>query len=187
VAISDLLRRAGVFLQPGFLDRATCQTICDVMIAAPGEPGHITTAAGQRLVEPAFKRLQSVEIAPALARRVTDRLAAVKDELDDHFNVSLGDGEGVTFYRYTTGDFFAKHTDAYGGRRASLILFLNEPPSFRGGELVLFDLFDDAQMANHGVSVPIETGLLVAFRPELRHEVTPVTSGTRCVVVERFV
>ena len=191
MAIADLLRRAGVFLKPGFLDPATCREICAEMIAAAGEPGHITTAAGHQLVAPEFKRLRSIEIAPALAARVGVRLTAAKSELDDHFGLTLGAGEGATFYRYAPGDFFAKHSDAYSGRRASVVVFLNDPAGadgvpFEGGSLVLFDLFDDPLMANHGVSVPIEAGLLVAFRPELRHEVTPVTSGTRCVMVERF-
>ena len=189
--LPDLLRRAGVFLKPGFLDLATCRAICAEMIAGAGECGHITTSAGERMVDPTFKKLRSIDVSAPLADRVSARLAAARPELDAHFGAALGDGEGVTFYRYTAGDFFAKHRDTYGGRRASIVVFLNDPAgaagvAYEGGSLVLFDLFDDARMANHGVSVPAEAGLLVAFRPELRHEVTPVVSGTRCVMVERF-
>jgi SM-20-related protein len=191
VPIPDLLRRAGVFLKPGFLDLATCRAICAEMMAAAGEPGHITTSAGTQMVDPTFKNLRSVDVSPGLTDEVSARLTAIRPELDAHFGAALGEGEGVMFYRYAAGDFFAKHQDTYGGRRASIVLFLNDPSggagvAYEGGSLVLFDLFDDPRMANHGVSVPAEAGLLVAFRPELRHEVTPVVSGTRCVMVERL-
>ncbi len=161
------------------------------MAAAAGEPGHITTAEGRQIVDRGFKRLDAIVLAGALTSLVADRLAALKPDLDAHFGVALGAGEGVTFYRYAPGDFFAPHRDTYADRRASIVIFLNDPAgtagvTYEGGSLVLFDLFDDDRMKNHGVSVTPGAGLLVAFRPELRHEVTPVTAGTRCVAVERF-
>ena len=185
MSIPDLPRRARVLLKPGFLDAATCRAICAEMIAAPGEPGHISNFAGAQFVDPTFKRLHAIDITPALAQQAAASLDAARPELDAHFGTTLGEGEGVTFYRYAAGDFFAKHQDTYGGRRASIAVFLNDPAgtagvTYDGGSLVLFDLFDEPQMRNHSVSVPPQAGLLIAFRPELRHEVTPVVSGTRC-------
>ena len=193
----DLLRRLGVFAAPGFLDRDSCREICAEMIAAAGEPG-IVLKAGAETVDLDAKRLHRTGLAEARGVLVDGRLAAIMPALNRHFKCAVAQSEGAMFYRYGVGDFFATHRDLYGAdrglagheRRVSIVLFLNDHtdaagPSYAGGDLVMYDLMDGAG-ADRGIAVPPEAGLLVGFLSSLRHEVTPVTSGVRCVAVDRF-
>jgi SM-20-related protein len=45
---------------------------------------------------------------------------------------------------------------------------------------------DDERARSVGFPLIGEAGLLLAFRPNLVHEVTPVTHGERCTVVTWF-
>ncbi len=191
----DLLRRLGVFAEPGFLDLSTCRDICAEMLAADGEPGAVHNGVTET-VDPQRKRLNRTPLTAARGAAVDGRLAGAMPRLNRYFNIPLTGSEGAMFYRYRTGDFFATHRDVYDlagaehQRRVSIVLFLNDPAgaagvSYQGGELVIYDLMDGAA-ADRGIAVTPEAGLLVAFRAELRHEVTPVTSGVRCVAVDRF-
>ena len=190
----DLLRRLGVFAAPGFLDPSTCRDICAEMIAADGEPGVVLKDAVET-VDRERKRLDRTELAEARTALVDGRLAAILPSFNRHFGITLAHSEGAMFYRYRTGDFFSTHRDEYRmpgidhERRVSIVLFLNDHGtaglSYDGGDLVMYDLMDGAG-ADRGIAVPAEAGLLVAFRSSLRHEVTPVTAGVRCVAVDRF-
>jgi SM-20-related protein len=195
--VLDLLRRLGVFAEPGFLDVATCQAACAEMVAAEGEPG-VLLVGTHTSVDVRKKRLIDTHPSAASSALVEHRLAAMTSALNRHFGVTLTGSEGVHFYRYGVGDFFATHRDVYQDdqpfghqRRVSIVLFLNDPAGragvrYEGGSLVLYDLMGEGRGAGYGISVPPEAGLLVAFRSELRHEVTPVTAGTRCVAVNRL-
>ena len=57
-------------------------------------------------------------------------------------------------------------------------------PSFSGGYLTFYGL---AETANLPVPIIADPGLLIAFRPDLIHAVTPVTRGLRLSVVSWFV
>ena len=192
----DLLRRLGVFAAPGFLDVATCRDICAEMASTEGEPGLVLSKDAVDAVDLQHKRLHRMELSEARHALVDSRLAAIMPAFAQHFGVALAHSEGAMFYRYRTGDFFTTHRDVYQmaeidhERRVSIVLFLNDHTdaaglSYEGGDLVMYDLMDGAG-ADRGIAVPADAGLLVAFRSDLRHEVTPVTSGVRCVAVDRF-
>ena len=117
---------------------------------------------------------------------VTHRLLACKQDVAEHFNVSLSECELPQFLRYREGDFFVAHQDGNTGllqldserRLISTVIFLNEqselpgPDLYCGGSLVFTNLSSRHEM-------PAERGMLVAFRSETTHEVTPVTHGER--------
>jgi predicted 2-oxoglutarate/Fe(II)-dependent dioxygenase YbiX len=192
-----LLRRFGVFIEPGFLDVSTCRAICAEMSSADGEPGFIHDGV-RATVDVGKKRLIRTELAAERGAFVDQRLADMTPSLNRHFDITLTGSEGAMFYRYGVGDFFAVHRDRYPNetafdhqRRVSIVILLNDPAGragvrYDGGALVVYDLMGAGPEADYGISVPPEAGLLVAFRSELRHEVTAVTSGTRCVAVSRF-
>ena len=193
--MQELLRRLGVFMAPGILGVPACRDICAQMLAADGEPGMVYNGVVD-LVDPHQKRLHRTELPDGPGALVNAQLASLLPAFNRHFSLTLADHEGAMFYRYREGDFFATHRDmnprpgAYSERRVSIVLFLNDPagtagPSYEGGDLVLYDLMDGAA-ADRGIAVPPQAGLLVAFRSDRRHEVTPVTSGVRCVAVDRF-
>lgn len=192
----DLLRRLGVFAVPDFLDVPTCRDICAEMASVEGEPGAVLLKGAVEAVDLEHKRLHRTELAEARHALVDGRLAELIPAFNRHFRVTLAHSEGAMFYRYRAGDFFTTHRDVYQmagfdhERRVSIVLFLNDHAgaaglSYEGGDLVMYDLMDGAG-ADRGIAVPPAAGQLVAFRSDLRHEVTPVTSGVRCVAVDRF-
>lgn len=190
------LSRLGVFTARGFLAATTCAAICEEMIGAAGEPGWINTRAGQ-VVDPSAKKLKRMDVSAPLQAAVDQRISGVRPDLERFFGVTLTGSECAMFYRYGAGDYFKVHRDVgYPGedhpRQVSLVLYLNDPsgsigPSYEGGTLILYDLFGDGLgKGEFGVKIEPAAGLLVAFRSRLRHEVTPITAGTRCVAVDRF-
>jgi SM-20-related protein len=68
------------------------------------------------------------------------------------------------------------------------VLFLNgeggadQPSSYGGGQLTFYGLMGDRL----GLPLAGRPGLLVAFRSDLVHAVTPVTRGERYTVVSWF-
>jgi predicted 2-oxoglutarate/Fe(II)-dependent dioxygenase YbiX len=110
--------------------------------------------------------------------------------------------ERAQFLVYRKGDYFRRHTDSPPEpsarsdrkvRRVSIVLFLNAegPPGdeggYGGGQLTLYGLLgDDPRGEGIGLPVTPSPGLLIAFRSELVHAVTPVEHGERCTVVSWF-
>jgi SM-20-related protein len=140
---------------------------------------------------PAGRRALSIDVD---ARTLADVEAALDGEraaIAAFFGLRLVSREGAGFLRYRHGGGYGLHRDrADGGsdwpqaarRQVSLVLFLNssgdaESGGFTGGVLRLVD---------EGIDIVPAQGLLVAFRADMLHDVTPVTSGTRDVVVDWF-
>jgi predicted 2-oxoglutarate/Fe(II)-dependent dioxygenase YbiX len=62
---------------------------------------------------------------------------------------------------------------------------LNEV-GYNGGKLILYGLIPTPDWEHYGFPVTAETGLLIAFRSDIFHEVTPVTAGERFTIVSWF-
>ena len=85
--------------------------------------------------------------------------------------------------RYTAGMEYGDHIDApILGRRdpmrsdLSMTLFLSDPESYEGGELVLEAPFESP-------SIKLAAGDAVVYSTSLRHRVNPVTRGQRIAIV----
>jgi SM-20-related protein len=113
-----------------------------------------------------------------------------------HFDLNLKNFEEPQFLSYRVGDFFVAHQDGNTGliqletdrtRRVSVSIFLNDqsaaqaPDTFCGGSLAFSDWRSGKRREVRG-----EAGMLVAFRSELTHEVTPVTQGERLAIVSWY-
>jgi predicted 2-oxoglutarate/Fe(II)-dependent dioxygenase YbiX len=134
---------------------------------------------------------------------VVARLETVRDEIGRAFGMTLTGAEGPGFLRYLSGGLYRAHQDTLDAgvdasaadaerfpRRLSVVLFLtgsNErgatpANACTGGVLRLHGTAGDA--------VPLDLtptrGLLAAFPSPLVHEVLPVTSGVRDVIVDWF-
>lgn len=115
---------------------------------------------------------------------VYSRMAqAVSDINAKHFGYDIsGFYENFYYLRYDGGEGhrFNWHFDIGGQtpapRKITLVLHLSAPEEYEGGELELM-----------GAGVPIETpkvlGMITAFPAYTAHRVTPVTGGTRRVLV----
>ena len=127
---------------------------------------------------------------------VTRRLEEYRQIIEGHFAVELGGCEEPQFLCYRVGDFFVAHQDGNTGlinlesdrtRRVSVSIFLNRQSSqqanetYCGGSLVFSDWRTGARQEVAG-----EAGMLVAFRAETTHEVTPVTHGERYAIVSWY-
>jgi SM-20-related protein len=131
---------------------------------------------------------KTIRLDPAVetARLVMTRLWESKPAVEKHFAVTLKECEAPQFLRYREGDFFVAHQDGNTGmlnldaesRLISTVIILSreseqpEADAHCGGSLVFSDL-------RNKVRPPVEPGMLIAFRSETTHEVTPVTHGER--------
>lgn len=86
----------------------------------------------------------------------------------------------LMFSRYEQGMHYGSHVDdaLMGGMRTdvSFTLFLSEPESYDGGELVI-------ESASGEDAVKLEPGNLVAYPSTALHHVAPVTRGERLAAV----
>jgi predicted 2-oxoglutarate/Fe(II)-dependent dioxygenase YbiX len=133
------------------------------------------------------------------ASLVLDRLEAVRPALETRFAEGTLAWDGLQFLAYRPGDFFRPHRDRSAApgnevtrrRRVAVVVFLNgageaslpEAETFDGGALTFYGLLDDPRLRGVGYPLRAEAGLLVAFRPSVLHEVTPVSRGERHTVV----
>lgn len=87
---------------------------------------------------------------------------------------------GPMFSRYETGHAYGTHVDdaLLAGRRSdvSFTLFLSDPDSYDGGELVL-----DGSFGEDAIKLP--AGSVFTYPATLLHRVAPVTRGVRLAAV----
>lgn len=184
-----------------FLDASECSTIRSAMDAGLATPAEIYDE-GYR-VDLDVRRTFEIEIGADVIGRVEAQLEAVRDEIGRAFGLTLTGAEGPGFLRYLSGGFYRAHQDTLDTvgdasmadsdrfpRRLSVVLFLtgsNEPGATpanacTGGALRLHGIAGDAAPFD----LPPRRGMLAAFPSQLVHEVLPVTSGVRDVVVDWF-
>ena len=153
--------------------------------------------AGIPTLDEEARRTVSVEMRAEEASLVSRHLEAVRPALQQHFSEGTLAWEAPQFLVYRPGDYFRPHrdrplqpeNDVTRRRRISIVVFLNgtgettPAETFDGGALTFYGLLDDPRFRAIGYPLRAETGLLVAFRSDILHEVTPVSRGERHSVV----
>lgn len=131
---------------------------------------------------------------------VEQKLDDLKPSVEEHFRLRLTTFEEPQFLIYGAGDFHCAHSDKSTDpthptyvkqREISVVVLLNgdsaaHATTYGGGVLTLYGLSDDQAWKSFGFQLEPEPGLLVAFRSDLVHEVTPITSGQRFSIVTWF-
>lgn len=184
-----------LFVVKQFLDLRTCAEIVAAMRAAQGDAATVYGRTASGAVEQSVR--QTLRIRPSLPTvdRVVHRLLGVKSVVEEHFSVGLNECEDPQFLRYREGDFFVAHQDGNTGltrldterRLVSTVIFLSQesdspqPDAHCGGSLLFTDLRTAGKFRFVG-----EPGMLVAFRAETTHEITPVTHGERYSIVSWY-
>jgi predicted 2-oxoglutarate/Fe(II)-dependent dioxygenase YbiX len=140
-----------------------------------------------------LRRTSLLRVTADTRSLVDARLERLGPALEGHFGVPLRGWEKVSFLRYGEGDYYQAHRDAnpnaeapeyLQARRVSIVLFLNgEGVDYGGGSLTFYGLLEDPRWASYGFPLRGEEGLLVAFRSDVLHGVTPVTHGERLTLV----
>jgi SM-20-related protein len=180
-----------------FLDAAACARVAAGMRAAGERPAVVYGLGAAGTVDGRVRRAARVSPAAETVEFVRRRLAECMEEVGAHFGVRLTGSEEPQFLRYREGDFFVAHQDGNTGltrleteaRRVSVVIFLSrqaeapEPGAYTGGALV----FTDWRGRHKEFRLGGEPGLLVAFRAETTHEVTPVTHGERLSIASWYV
>lgn len=190
----------GLFAARGFFDAALCAKLRSEMRSATGVPGRVWV--GDRYVEDQRRRTTVVDVSPGVNSLVEARLLALKPALEEHFQTELGACQPLQFLRYRTGDYYRRHPDRDDDpgaartpkdRKVSVVIFLNrqsphpEDGCYCGGALVFYGLAANPALKHHGIPLAGEEGVLIAFRPGIVHEVTPVEEGERFTIGTWFV
>ncbi|HEX8835120.1 MAG TPA: 2OG-Fe(II) oxygenase [Abditibacteriaceae bacterium] len=191
---SDAAAHFGLFIRNAFFDTQTCEELLSAMHS--GED-NLATVYGQSKTGTVDERVRKVvrhTPSPETISFVQQRLLECKGAIEEHFGVSLAECEAPHFLRYRVGDFFVAHQDGNTGmlrseqesRRISVVIFLSrqadhpENEAYCGGSLVFHDW--RAPQGSRELAIAGNVGMLVAFRSETTHEVTPVTHGERLTI-----
>lgn len=200
-----LLQQLGLLIQKDFLSPESCLSLLAEMRSTETAPVKVMSKRDQTLVAPAVDEQQRItqQIIPSASVEclIKEHLSALQPTLEQHFNLTFSGYQCPLFYRYNPGGFFAAHQDcsdtpdapAYlRDRRVSIIIFLNRPAleseeiregTYRGGALTFYGLMNDPR---YGFPLTSESGMLVAFRSHISHEVQRVTAGERYSIVSWF-
>ena len=175
-----------LFVVSQFFEPRLCETILAELKTIEGISATLYGRNTTGFIDERARKTIRLHPAEETLKLVTARLWECKDEVAKHFAVTLKACEEPQFLRYRVGDFFVAHQDGNTGllnldaehRLISTVIFLNrqseqpEIEAYTGGSLVFSSVMDK-------FSLPSEPGMLVAFRSETTHEVTPVTHGDR--------
>ncbi|MGH7849476.1 MAG: 2OG-Fe(II) oxygenase [Thermodesulfobacteriota bacterium] len=190
----------GLFVKKSFLDADLCAGIRAEMSSAGGNPSSVVKS-DERLLDEKYRRTVTKDVSDETRALLTEKLTGAKAELEAYFGVELSHPQEPQFLFYREGDFFQVHVDrgtdpknpeAVRERKVSAIIFFNnetdEPgdETYTGGSLIIYGILKDPRFESRGFKVPGAAGMLLAFRSDLFHEVTPVTSGSRYTVVSWF-
>jgi predicted 2-oxoglutarate/Fe(II)-dependent dioxygenase YbiX len=186
-ALAELTQQGQLLLLPGFLQPELCQNLLTQLRTCPLAPAE--TDYANKGAEP--RRTSLLDVPLSLEQDLMARLSAVSALLSQHFKRPLTRHERPQFLKYQPGDFFKLHRDRteapiYAERSLSLILLLNDHSSeaaFEGGRLSFFRPHPQDPARLQGIPLPPEQGMLIAFDPDLLHEVSALSSGERYSVV----
>lgn len=187
-AIESLIAQRLIWLQPGFLSPAACQQLLAELAQVESSAAEFENYGPvSELPSRKTRLLQEPEACKQLFKQ---RLEHFAPALVRHFGIQPQRLEQPQFLLYLPGDYFRAHRDwaeaeIYRERCLSLIVFLNDhqtEPGFEGGRLsfLLPHALDPERL--QGVPIPPRAGTLLAFRPQLLHEVSPVSSGQRYTI-----
>lgn len=194
MSASEPAAHFNLFLLRNFLDADTCARLKAELTDSPTTQAPVYIEGAEGTIHESVRKTTSLHPSDETFGSVHERLLTQKSALATHFGLNLTDCERPQFLRYETGDFFVRHQDGNTKqldfdhlrvRRISIVVFLNnfatEPQTncYSGGLLNFHD-----EQGTYGL--PGETGLLVAFRADTMHEVSPVTSGERFTVISWF-
>lgn len=175
-----------LFVLEQFLEPSECASIFAELKAIEGSAASLYGRNTTGFIDESARRTVRLNPTAETFNLVVKRLWSCKEAIGQHFSVTLKECEDPQFLRYREGDFFVAHQDGNTGmlnldaeqRLISTVIFLSrqseqpETDAYCGGSLVFSDL-------RHKVALASKPCMLVAFRSETTHEVTPVTHGER--------
>ncbi|MEZ4373860.1 MAG: Fe2+-dependent dioxygenase [Polyangiaceae bacterium] len=169
-----------LFWIPDLLDARTLEAFRERIEKLPFKEGRATLARGDGDAKHNQQLDSQDPEAQALGREIVERLLGHPEVRRIAIPRSV---RHPLIARYTQGMHFARHVDlpVMGGASPTrtdfaCTLWLSEPESYEGGELVIHAGTDTQRLKG-------AAGSLLLYPACSLHEVTPVTSGTRLVAV----
>ncbi|MBV9240937.1 MAG: 2OG-Fe(II) oxygenase [Acidobacteria bacterium] len=186
----------GIFVREDFLPLSLCRQLCKDIDSFPLSDGDIWLPEEGFHINDQIKRRKEISYSADTQPKLHQKIYEASAELADRFSLQLGTLQPLKFTRYDVGDFYQPHRDLLDepapevirSRKLALTLFLNqqgdEPDEadYCGGSLAFYGLISDPSWHGAGIPLDSEAGMLVAFRPDILHEVTPVTHGVRYAI-----
>ncbi|MDT7690400.1 MAG: SM-20-related protein [Acidobacteriota bacterium] len=192
----------GIYTEEDFLDRATCELVKAEMRASEHTRAKIYDRDWNNVVDDVYRSTLQVKVGERINTLVRERLLERRPIFNERFGVEVTDCQGPTYLIYKPGDFFEPHKDEsqksdapvfIKTRQVSAVIFLSDEDSgaeageYAGGSLAFYGLLKDPRCAQIGIPVKGKGGLLVAFRSDVYHQVSPVTRGERFTIVSWFI
>lgn len=196
----DLFSRFGLLVVQDFFDSRLCAELRTQAGQSANMPATVWGKVA-RTVQANARRTKRANVSSAVESMVEEKLLLIKPRVEEHFNLALSGCETPQFLVYEEGDFFQPHRDEDPRRDShsrdqdrlvSVIIFLNsecktpKPDSYCGGALALYGLIRDPKHQAIGFPLSGTTGLMVAFRSDVFHEVKAVTQGKRHTIVSWY-
>jgi SM-20-related protein len=195
---ADFFARLGLFVRPNFLDAETCARLRAAATEARKVPATVATEDALYEADVRTRRTGIADVSDETMELVAGPMDAIVPEIAHHYSVEAEGRQRLQFLVYREGDFFGAHIDRTDSREGakfslrrlvSVVIFLNDeaeepaPMKYGGGALTFYGLLGGGKGEKLGLPVVGEEGLLVAFKSDVRHAVTPVTHGERFTVV----
>jgi SM-20-related protein len=203
------LHTVDVFLRPAFLSDVECAELLAEMDAVPQVEGGVreTDRPEADSIDRTGRSALDCEVSEHTIQSIAQRICRVAPQIAEHFDQALAEYEMPHFVVYGPGDFYRSHRDLYSDvavpepisrRRLSVVIFLNDGLDANdedepgragtmdryGGGLLRLCSHEAHEFASPDAwDVPARRGLLVAFRADTWHEVTPITVGRRYTIV----
>lgn len=197
------LHQLGILTVPSFLTDDECREWRSIAKISDSRPACIYKDYSTK-VEKNFRNTLQIDAQPSHCNQVVARIKELQPRLETYFNTSLHGTSSISCLRYRTGDFFKLHSDVAPkefsngkdqtnnlfNRTITIVVFLNQEDDrddpYEGGTLSLFGLLHGSIASAYGIPIKAETGLLIAFRADLLHEVSEVTAGDRYTLLTWF-
>lgn len=193
---ANFFRSLGLFAHENFLSPEFCAQLRHRMSNRESKAAAIFDEKMENVLDETVRKVATIDMDFSLQSKTREQLLGAIPALEDHFRVSLHDCQGPDFLKYDVGAFYLAHKDGnpdapvkVARRIVSAVIFLNaqsDQPgkdTYCGGSLTFYGLMDGPDWEKLPFPLKAETGLLVAFRSDLLHEVRPVTFGERFTVV----
>lgn len=197
----SFLSHIGCFVIENFLTEEFCEQILNEVNDENLVSAAIVDGKDLAYVKEDYRKTKIAKISKETKVEIYNRMLELKPRLEEHFQVKLERSEIPEVLVYREGDFFKVHKDQddqidsqtiTSSRKVSMVIFLNtqsvEPADncYNGGSLNLYGLINQPGWEDKGFPLGGKPGLLVAFRSNIIHEVTPVTFGKRFTIVNWF-
>lgn len=181
-----------------FFTVTQCEQLQQYMRQSPAYKATIYANTSDRQINEDQRRTRQARLSLEQERQVVMPLLALIPDLEHYYQVQIQGLEALQFLRYQPGDYFKPHRDkgttpkGQKERLVSAVLFLNQATTpalqgdYEGGQLLFYGHNPHNKAELLGFEYPVTTGSLVTFRPDIIHEVTPVTTGERFTVVAWF-